>query len=82
MKVLELCSHENEYASRSYEVSVEDKTKWWAALVMCARDWSCGNIADTDRYSQAILSPHDDIRGQVLVKALLNAYKVLVLCTV
>lgn len=76
LKVLELCSSESGAQRPAYQTATDDKTRWWAAIVLCARDWSCGSMTDADRCSHIILAPPEDIRNQVLVKALLHAYKV------
>ncbi|XP_067948449.1 sterol regulatory element-binding protein 1-like [Watersipora subatra] len=52
-----------------------DRTRWWAAMVLRARDWACGNTSDTDKYSTLLASAPMDIRGDTLTKAMLHAYK-------
>ena len=76
LQALELNCRDGAYGGQfCADANVGERTRWWAAMVMCAREWSCGKV-DTDRYSHIILSPPADIRGHVLVKAMLHAYKV------
>ena len=77
LKKLELCFSGNGYNATDYDVSVQEKTRWWSAMVMCAREWSSGNMKDAERLSNIILTPPSDIRGHVLVQAMLHAYKVM-----